>query len=401
MARMPSLCEKISAFVLLAMIAGCAKPPTPPFPNHLQGYVLDSQNPGFALYQQAARDIETLPSNLLKRTKWTLGQKQSAIERCAPALQKITQAQRIGVSFVFAPSSPLAPPKERRGWSFLGKAMRWQVEEALVSEKYSHAVAVFLRCARFGLDISGGDAMDANLGLTIVNDVSVAVWKAFPKMSSQNLRELHEGFVRILQSAPTLQSILRHERATMLQVVQSIQDAYLAGKLDKFTKVASQLKPAVDYLERLKSRSYEEQIRYFKNFAQEVEEEFQNIAQANFDFRQIANREPKDRERPWKRFATHYFRTARYLLPLWTETHAKMRLMALDAALMARVKAGKNLPNDLASFPEWLRTDPFSRKDFVYVPRGSDYVLYSVGVDSKDDGGDRLDLRPLRLEIAR
>ncbi|HWP30878.1 MAG TPA: hypothetical protein VNK96_04000 [Fimbriimonadales bacterium] len=401
MAGKPKLRETVFALCALALFAGCSKPPAPPFPNRLEGYVPDSPSPGFALYQQAAKDVEQLPLKLLKRTKWTLGQKQSAIVKCAAALQKIARAQRSGVSFVFTPYSPFDPPKERRGWSFLGKVMKWQIEEALVSENYSHAVAVFLRCARFGVDISGGDAIDANLGLTLVNDASIPIWKAFPKMSSRDLRSLYEGYVHILQSAPTLESVLRHERATMLQVVQSIQDAYLAGDLEKFTKVGNQLKPAVDYLERLKSRPYEEQIRYFDGFAQEAEEEIRNVSRANYDFRQVLNREPKNKERPWKRFAAHYFRSAQYLLPLWKETHAKMRLMALDAALMARVKAGKTLPNDLSNFPEWLRTDPFSGKDFLYVPRGSDYVLYSVGVDSKDDGGDRLDLRPTRLEIAR
>jgi len=401
---MPKLRKKVFLLgVLLGVlaIAGCSKSPNPPFPNHLQGYIPNSPNPGFELYRQAALDVETLPPKLLKRTKWTLGQKQSAIDKCAPALQKIARAQRSEVSFVFTPYTPFDPPKERRGWNFLGKVMRWQAEEALVSENYSRAVAAFLRCARFGIDISGGDATDANLGLTIVNDVSIPIWKAFPKMSSRDLRVLHDSFLRILQSAPTLESVLRHERATMLQVVQSIQDAYLAGELKKFTQVANQLKPAVDYLERLRSRPHEEQIQYFKNFAQEAENEIRNISQANYDFRQMENRETKDKMRPWKRFSTHYFRTARFLLPLWKETHAKMRLMALDAALMARLKTGKTLPNDLGNFPEWLRTDPFSGKDFLYYPRGSDYVLYSVGVDSKDDGGDRLDLRPMRLEITR
>lgn len=401
MAGKPKIREKVFALGAFALLAGCSKPPAPPFPNHLESYVPDPQSPGFALYQQAAKDVEQLPPKLSKRTKWTLGQKQSAIEKCATGLQKIVQAQKSEVSFVFTPTSPLNPPKERRGWSFLGKVMKWQIEEALASENYSQAVAVFLRCARFGVDISGGDATDANLGLTLVNDASIPIWKAFPKMSPRDLRSLYEGYMRILQSAPTLESVLRHEQATMLQVVQSIQDAYLAGDLEKFSKVGNQLKPAVDYLERLKSRPYEEQIRYFKGFAQEAVDEIRSISQANYDFRQVLNREPKDKERPWKRFAAHYFRSARYLLPLWKESHAKMRLMALDAALMARIKAGKTLPNDLSNFPKWLSTDPFSGDDFLYFPRGSDYVLYSVGVDSKDDGGDRLDLRPLRMEIAR
>ncbi len=71
--------------------------------------------------------------------------------------------------------------------------------------------------------------------------------------------------------------------------------------------------------------------------------------------------------------------------------HAQHLLLALDLALRAfHGKVGRwpehldeLAPEILTSIPK----DPFGGEPFVYRPQGDGYLLYSVGVDGKDDGG--------------
>jgi hypothetical protein len=87
---------------------------------------------------------------------------------------------------------------------------------------------------------------------------------------------------------------------------------------------------------------------------------------------------------------------ARIFAPVFTNALTKLddidlrnRLLLCAAAVRSyRLKHGK-LPSsltDLGLDPKML-VDPYSGKDLVYRPGNSDYLLYSVGADGRDDGG--------------
>ncbi len=74
---------------------------------------------------------------------------------------------------------------------------------------------------------------------------------------------------------------------------------------------------------------------------------------------------------------------------IWqTAREAHLKLIGLHAAIAAyRLEHGK-LPDALADLRQKDRTiDPFSGEQFRYARDKSDYRLYSVGADLKDDGG--------------
>lgn len=70
---------------------------------------------------------------------------------------------------------------------------------------------------------------------------------------------------------------------------------------------------------------------------------------------------------------------------------ATIRLLITDLAVrLHRDEHGSLPPNLQALVPRYLPAmpvDPFSGESIIYRPQGDDFVVYSVGLDGKDDGG--------------
>jgi hypothetical protein len=70
---------------------------------------------------------------------------------------------------------------------------------------------------------------------------------------------------------------------------------------------------------------------------------------------------------------------------------AHLRLLQTELALLCYQAEQGQVPRDLGQLvPGYLRqvpVDPFSDRLIVYHPRGTNWLLYSVGMDRVDDGG--------------
>ncbi|MBI3462956.1 MAG: hypothetical protein HY000_07825 [Planctomycetes bacterium] len=79
------------------------------------------------------------------------------------------------------------------------------------------------------------------------------------------------------------------------------------------------------------------------------------------------------------------------LVKLHQRDQAWLNLLCTELALRCFQCDHGRLPNTLTELtPEYLRTeleDPFSGRSLVYRPRGTQFQLYSVGDDLRDDGG--------------
>ncbi|MCL6623129.1 MAG: hypothetical protein K6T17_00750 [Fimbriimonadales bacterium] len=359
------------------------------FPDHLRDYVTEPFNPGFGVYQEVAREVEQKCGDLVWRVNFTPGQKESAMERCAPFWGRLRAAQREKIAFVYVPYSPFSPPVERRAWRFLGRVLIWQMEKFLREKKTEEALSLFVLGVRFGADLSGGDAMDADLGYTIMEDCLRVLWPRFPNLTPAQLRSLHQTVQEVLLGMPSLETILRHEQAGMLQCVEMVQEWYLQGRTGELGKfLGEDALPAIRYLERLRSSPISEQVKYFEGFASEARQEIDYwIQEVSKPPHLWADPPPPVGERPWRRFAKHFFGGARFLRHRWIINQAWLRLFGVDSAIYARVVERSSLPADLSEFPLSLRTDPFSGQDFLYYPLRGSYRLYSVGENRLDDGG--------------
>jgi len=80
------------------------------------------------------------------------------------------------------------------------------------------------------------------------------------------------------------------------------------------------------------------------------------------------------------------------------ETVARVGLAETSLALKVYKHTEHKYPKSLKQLRQmvaWqLRKDPFSGEDFVYRPEGDGFLLYSVGPNQRDDGGEPLGAKP-------
>ncbi len=368
---------------------GCRTPEPPPFPDHLAGYETEPTNSGFELMKQAGerafRDVDAL----LYRTHWTPGLRTQAIEKAQAALGILRRAHRETFEFVYSPQPPLSENPARSGWRFLGTTLIWSAQDALEAGEGNRAVSDLLTTLRLAWDLFGGDALDANLGYTLIRRVQSTLWEAHARLSSEQLMRLSQGIEGILEQAPSVHQTLRHEEAAMLAAVQLIQDAFLDGGLDEVAgTLQKETSRAFDYLKTLRSEPQEEQVEYFRRFAKEAGDRISALhAIASEDTSQWRPAEAPTGERPWWRLAAQFFGASDRILDQYLFSLAVTRLIAVDALLLARLRSGERLPASLETLPELLRTDPYSGRDFLYHNLSIGYDLYSVGENRKDDRG--------------
>jgi hypothetical protein len=70
---------------------------------------------------------------------------------------------------------------------------------------------------------------------------------------------------------------------------------------------------------------------------------------------------------------------------------AHLRLLIAELALRCyqseQGRAPTNLEQLVPAYRQRVPTDPFSRRPMIYRPKGTNWLLYSVGEDGVDDGG--------------
>jgi hypothetical protein len=94
-----------------------------------------------------------------------------------------------------------------------------------------------------------------------------------------------------------------------------------------------------------------------------------------------------------RRFAHQAPSMSRAVVELHQRDQALLNLLATDLALRSFQCDHSRLPQSLSELtPKYLPAelnDPFSGKPLVYRPQGTQFQLYSVGDNQRDDGGTR------------
>lgn len=378
--------------ITAVILAGCAATTPPLFVDHRRAIANDS-SPGsaFESYAKAAESAEVAAAKYIDRTTFTPGKKDEAIRLLEPALKLIESTGDKEFDFFFESTPPFQERKYRKGWRLIGNALVWKIEDAVRKQDYHAAGKLYLTALRFGLNLSGGSALDASLGYSIADDARIAIASAVPQMDSSTLEMLGQGIERALSAGPSIQQTLDNERSQMLEAVQSIQEAYLQGDFALFKQeLRADILPAVRHLEERRNHR-QEVVAYFENLAREAEglTKFYKDCSTMNARQRAAIKPPKFSEsRPWRRWSKFFFRSPESLFVIRDRNLARTRLLALHALLKAKSKKGGPLPADLSAFETSIATDPYSGKPFIYRVAGSQYRLYSVGQDGKDNGGE-------------
>jgi hypothetical protein len=340
----------------------------------------------------AAQDVHrNVNEKYFARTWFTPGMQQAVVTQSGSAMAKVGSAVGRPVEFEFKPRGPFDASPNDQEWRTIGRAFDWRIQRSCATADYDGAVRDEVTATKFGFSLVGGDVMDASLGFATVDDVRKELAPKLNQLGAGQLNNLAAGLESALDNAPLLTTTFEHEKLNMLQSVQYVQDSFLRNDLSDIKKqLGSDSREAVDYLQNLRGQSSPKQLAYFKGFADEANDESQWLSLAAvqpLEKRSQINSPQPDKNRPWRTFAKSFFSAGEPLLSMRDATLARTRLLIIQARILARIKSGQSAPNDLSGFDKNLTVDPYTGRQFIYRAAGTDFTIYSVGSDLKDDGG--------------
>lgn len=401
--------RRIIGFGLIGLtLAGCSGRPEIVYAEWLRSsHDEPSVQSRFEAYVKAAEMAEAAAPKYADEVVFTPGKRDLCVKQIGPALKCLSDGiGRADLGFQFTPTRPFITPLHASGWRLLGRGLVWKIESAVKENDLDGAVHCTVLSTEFGLDLVGGGAMDASLGMAIADDARQALAPALGLLTPKQLDTLSTGLTRALERRPQLEKTIEHERLNMLAGVQELQDSYRSEEWAKLVKeMGPDIRSSVDRLKEMKGGDPRDVIQYFKGMAEEAEGETRYISQ-------LADTPTSERSRvaepdvassrPWRKFARHFFGTLRPLLMQYDETLARTRLFVLEAMLQKVSKTGGTYPKDLSSLPKDITTDPYTGRAFPYRADGGDCRVYSVGKDLRDDGGqtdESFSSPDLRLEL--
>lgn len=341
-------------------------------------------------YALAALDAERDAVKYLHRVSFTPDRKRNALESLAKALNRVLTAYKNRCEFQFTPSQPFDAPKYQEGWRLIGRAFVWKIQEACEQEDYDQAIRYTTIATKFGFDLTGGGATDASLGLTIVNEARQAIAPYSNRFQNTQLAKLSDGLTYALKNKPPLDKVIDHEELNMMAAIQYVQDCYRSDRTDDLLNgLGAWSRQAVKALKELKAKDAKERPAYFEGMSRDAKTEL------NWIRRQVTLPVVSREKEPdlgsgslYWRFSRAFFTTLRPLLEMDDATVARTRLTIILSKFHQASRLAKPVPADLHLLPNWISTDPYSGKMFVYRSEGPDFDVYSVGINCRDDGGD-------------
>ncbi|MEO7453778.1 MAG: hypothetical protein ABIV13_03335 [Fimbriimonadales bacterium] len=351
-------------------------------------------SPGDACYQvyiRAAKSVEDRASKYIGRTTWSPDQRDAVVAASSEAIRIVSGVRN--AQFGRTWDKPFGIRENTRGWRTLGRALTWRAEVAIKNEDYADARFCLSVALNIAGALSGSDSHDAAMGLEIVDECLSAIWPALPRFPAGTLQMVSSDTRQALEGGPLASAVITQERDLMLAQIGWVRDRYQERDFDGMqSTLGESVAPTVKYLRELVESPAAEQQAYFNGFAEEIEADIALFKQRLATTPAQWQDEEKRGTRAWMRFTKAFGTPWRVYVKRRAEVRTRLRLLAIDAALLGQFKAAGSVPRDLGGFPASLRTDPYSSRNLVYVFRGVDYKLYSVGPNGIDEGGDKGDI---------
>jgi len=376
-------------------VAGCSQPSPPAYtdwaPRDKAFAPSENSSNAFDGYVLAARKAEDATASLNRRVFFTAGQQAKIIQACAPALSLVRRSASKRCDFQFASQKPFELSPNHVGWRMIRNSLAWQIKAAVAKKDYDTAVSLTVLATKAGFDISGGSAKDADLGLQMVDDARREMVVGLPDLSANQLSTLTSGLKNSLGAQPSFSQVIDNERSNMLQAVQFVQDCYRADDYAILKKnIGNEVRDAIDFLKQVKRDDLTKRPAYFEGFAAEataVCEATRKLAALPVVKRDAEPGPKLASNRPWRRFATQFFGALNPILGKWDATLTRTRLLILTSEIYRQIKVAKLAPRTLGGFSRELTIDPYTGQPFKYRANGSEFYLYSAGMNFLDDQG--------------
>ncbi len=325
--------------------------------------------------------------DVLHRTEFTPGMRE---ETLAAALKRIDTVQKACAQGPKMPDAWSGAGAEdvRAGWRLIGRALSWQIEDAITEQNWPLAAQKAIHLTQFGTALMGGSAEEVSLGLSFAADARRLIAPELRRMEAQTLDNLAAEMNRILDATPDAEESLDRELDASLREIQHVQEAWSSGKLDELIdRYGRTVRPTVQYLKRLEPENVPQ---FFAGFVAEMHSLQSLCVSESRDPVKTWQKEPEILEaadRPWKRLTDQFYAPMRVILGERAKHTARMKMLILSARIEAQIKRSGAATPALNVFPTSLTTDPYSGEPFAYSVEGTDYRLYSVGENGERDGG--------------
>ncbi len=387
----------VVSMVAFGLLGGCSKQEQVPIETIPVSTSGSTPTGRFVKYFEAARvvgspDYSPRASDVLRKRY---------VESCLPAIRLIQSA--VGSSeFPFEPVDLFGVREQAGGWDRIGKAFAWKIQMEVEAGRFGDASNTFFTASRFGLDLCRGSAMDAAQGFVIVDEARAAMAPSLSLMSAAQLSTFTSRMGELLKNFPDGSEMLSCESTQVLHSINQVVEIYEKQAFDTLAqKIGAGGREAVLPLRKLKKGSPEAQA-FFKNWEGEARLE-SRIAQERMS-EPAAKRgdwpAPTLKNRAWGGLARSFTQNLRAVIDIRDRSLARTRLMALEAFAYQSWKGGRGgalatpttLKNALRGYQQSsgvsdLLIDPFSGKEFIFRAAGTEFSVYSVGMNGRDDGG--------------
>jgi hypothetical protein len=339
----------------------------------------------FGAYANLAERAEDR-AKLSLDTRDTPGNRRKALAELGPLLPELSAATHLPCTFLFEPVGPFDERPHQIGWLQLGRALVWRIEQAVEQGDWDDAAQWTVVATIFGADLGGGSMSDAALGYGVMDGARKAIAPYVATLPPSALRSLSDGVRRALGRLPDAGVTIENESALMLAAVKSMQSAHKSGKTDEFAaRLFGESREAVKAFGALDGSERNAFVRSLLDEQASVVRQLLERSQSPGANRGLIESGLSGGART---IADQFFSAGMPWLAVRDLTVARTRLLYLTAQLCRSLDETGTSPSSLEGVPLSLRVDPYTGLSMGYVPLGQDFVVYSCGIDGKDDRGD-------------
>lgn len=346
-----------------------------------------SENDAYGGYIKAGIRASQDCEQFLNRVNFTEAYKVKLRECAAPALKNLFDSANKTYSRNFHPTDPFLPREGFDGLVVLNKAITFEAENAVKNQNWDKCAQLLKKTTKIALDFSNGDATDLSLGVSLADSAREVIAPKILQMPAGIQSELSKSLNNLLTKGPSIRIAIENEGENFNQGLQFILDCRIKNDYDLLHQTLYKAaQPAINYLQKL---SPEEEAEYFKGFRNEAdlivrhyikEADKPTVERTELKF-------DKRSERPWKKFSDQFFSTIPPMMSIYDGFIAKTRLLTITTFAMARAKSTQVAPLKFTGLDPENIIDPYSGRVFPYRAAGSEFQVYSVGKDGRDDGG--------------
>jgi hypothetical protein len=346
---------------------------------------------GKAIFLSSQKEAESNPRTskanaLTSRTTFFEAQKRAARNVIGNRRSDIERAVAKRIVWVYEPTGFTTPPTYLAGLRLAAKSYIWDIQDAKARGDSATIVSAFTHVTKLGLAMLQGGGYEASLGASLMDEARKELTPVLPILSANELGTLAKTSNASIRNLDLLICV-DNELRNMLWGLQQVQDAAAAGTKEKLEAILG-----VEGAKRAES------LKKYTKSRSELKDVFDWIGadiRARTSYAKARIQNPKTAES-----APDFHKRSRFmdlhqllatnldsLVPKLVSTQAKTKLLILECFLRQSQKLKKRLPDNLSAFSPQSKVDPFTGESFFYTTNGTDFQVYSTGVDGVDDGG--------------